>query len=242
MKRSVLLFISLMVLGLLLVAPASARRIATEVIEDFNDPAESRWIVQGSKFVTEGFPQYGHVNSWPEGLYRREPEGVTLRSLGARAQFDRLGYNYLEFIPVTDGEDGQPQARGIPIPGRAESLDFWVWGSNHDYYMEVQLRDHRGIVHTLPAGNINYTGWRNLQVRIPNYIPQDVRYVPQLQGLELVKFIMWTRPNERVSGFQIYLDHVTVLTDLHEQPFDGEILADQERLQELWSDAQGSNF
>ncbi|AFG36911.1 flagellar filament outer layer protein FlaA [Spirochaeta africana] len=242
MKRSVLLSCCLVVMGLLLVAPVSARRIATVTIEDFNDPAESQWVVQGSKFISEGYPQFGHVNSWPDGLYRREPEGQTLRSLGARAQFDRLGYNYLEFIPVQEGDDGDLVARGIPIPGRAESLDFWVWGSNYDYYMEIQLRDHRGIVHTLPAGNINYIGWKNLQVRIPTHIPQDVRYLPRLRGLELVKILMWTRPTERVDGFQIFIDHITVLTDLHEDPFDGEDLAEQERLQQLWDGAEGRNF
>ncbi|THB67928.1 MAG: flagellar filament outer layer protein FlaA, partial [Spirochaetaceae bacterium] len=198
--------------------------------------------VQGSKFVTEGFPQYGYVNSWPDGLYRRAPEGVTLRSLGARAQFDRLGYNYLEFIPVEQGEDGELVSKPVSIPGRAESMDFWVWGSNHDYYIEVHVRDHRGVVHTLQAGNLNYIGWQNLQVKIPNYIPQGVQYVPMTRSLELVKIVMWTRPTERVDGFEIYLDHITVLTDLHEEPFDGEELADPDRLKELWEEAQGSNF
>ncbi len=242
MKRSVLLSCCLVVLGILLVAPVSARRIATVVVEDFDNPEESRWVVQGSKFITEGYPEYGYVNSWPTGLFRREPEGETLRSLGARAQFDRLGYNYLEFIPVEENEEGEIVSRGIPIPGRARSMDFWVWGSNYNYYIEVQLRDHRGIVHTLPAGDINYIGWRNLEVTIPSHIPQGVQYLPRLRGLELIKILMWTRPEERVDGFQIFMDHITVLTDMHEDPFDGEILSEPEHLQELWSEAEGTNF
>lgn len=241
MKRSVMLSFCLAVLGLLLVAPVSARRIATITIEDFDDPAESRWIVQGSKFLAEDSFEYGYIRSWPDGLYRREPEDVTLRSLGAKAQFTRLGYNYLEFIPVEEGEDGEDVARAIPLPGRAESMDFWVWGSNQNFYMEVQLRDHRGVVHTLPAGDLNFTGWENLQVNIPGYIPQEVHQIPRLQGLELVKLVMWTRPSASVSGFTIYVDHITVLTDLHEPPFDGEELADPDRIEELWSEAEGTN-
>lgn len=244
MKRSVLLSFCLVVFSIMLAAPVTAQRIASVVLEDFNDPAESRWIVQGSKFITEGFPQFGHINSWPDALYGRgrEPENVTLRSLGARAQFDRLGYNYLEFIPVEVNDEGQDVPRGIPIPGRASTIDVWVWGSNHDYYMEMQLRDWRGIVHTLPVGNLNYIGWRNHKVHIPTHIPQAVRYAPQLQGLELVKLMMWTRPNEKVDGFQIFIDHITVLTDLYESPFDGEDLARPDRVQELWNEAQGTNF
>ena len=242
MKRSILLSFCLVVLGLLLVSPVAARRIATITIESFDDPVASPWVVQGSKFVTEGFPQYGFIRSWPDGLYRHEPEGVTLHSLGARAQFDRLGYNYLEFIPVETDAEGNQVSRPVTIPGRAESLDFWVWGSNHNYYVEVQLRDYRGVVHTLPAGNINFIGWQNLQVQIPTYIPQGQRYIPMTRSLELVKILMWTRPTERVDGFEIYIDHITVLTDLHEEPFDGEELADPNRIDQLWSEASGSNF
>lgn len=242
MKRSVLLSFCLVVMGMLLTAPVSARQIETITIEDFNDPEESQWVVQGSKFVTEGFPQYGHVHSWADGLYRNEPEDTTLRSLGVRAQFDRKGYNYLEFIPVEEDEDGELTAREIEIPGQAKSLTFWAWGSNHDYYIEVQVRDHRGEVHTLKAGDLDYIGWKSLTVQIPTYIPQSVEYVPMHKGLKLVKIVMWTRPQERVSGFELYIDHISVLTDLHEDPYDGEELGDPEQVQELWQDAAGTNF
>jgi hypothetical protein len=120
-----------------------------------------------------------------------------------------------------------------------KNLDFWVWGSNYDYYMEVQLRDHRGVVHVLDLGAINFAGWRNLRVQIPTYISQSVQYVPQLKTLELVKLVLWTRPSERVDGFWVYLDQIKVFTDVFESPFDGEGLADPERIDELWNSAEG---
>lgn len=212
------------------------------VIETFDDSAESRWIVTGSKFATEGLPQASWVRTWPDALYRREPEGRNLHSLGIRAAFDRQGYNYLEITPVD--EDDEP--RGIPIPGRVRHLDMWVWGSNFDYYMDIHLRDYRGVVHVLKLGDINYRGWRNLRIMIPSYIPQDTRYTAEFnpvtsqfdaaeRELELVKIVMWTRPSERVSGFFLYLDEIKVETDLFRQPFDGELLADPAVVNELWS-------
>jgi hypothetical protein len=91
----------------------------------------------------------------------------------------------------------------------------------------------------LDLGAINFAGWRNLRVQIPTYISQSVQYVPQLKTLELVKLVLWTRPSERVDGFWVYLDQIKVFTDVFESPFDGEGLADPERIDELWNSAEG---
>lgn len=218
------------------------------VLETFDDPEASPWIVRASRFVGEGYPIAGYVNTWPEALYRTEPEGRTLSALGVQAAFDRQGYNFLEFIPVVDAAAETPELRGIPIPGRVRNMDVWVWGSNFDYYVDVHLRDYRGMVHVLKLGDIFYRGWRNLRIQIPSYIPQDSRYTAELRngeftsdlrGLELVKIVLWTRPEERVNGFFVYVDEIKVETDLYREPFDGETLRDAEAVQDLWANAQG---
>jgi hypothetical protein len=256
MKRSIMLAFFL-VTSFVLIAPSAFAQRQTEnlqsrIIERFDGPEDDgrydyrqnhRWIVRGSKFVTEGFPRFGWVNTWPQALYRVPPQGVELRSLGVEAAFDRMGYNFLEFIPVEDENDanGNPVPKGIPIPGRVRNLDMWVWGSNHNYYMDVHLMDHRGVVHVLRLGDINYRGWQNLRVNIPTFIPQDVVWIPQQRGLELVRLVMWTRPTERVSGFFIYLDEIKVFTDVFEDPFDGEGLTFPDEVRSLWDNAVEGN-
>ncbi len=243
MKKSGLLTLCAALLFILLVSPAYAQRetryLQGIVIEDFDDPEESRWTVTGSKFITAEYPKYAWVRAWPDALYRREPEGRELRSLGVEAKFDRLGYNYLEFMPLVEDEDGELVPGGIPLPGQVQEIDMWVWGSNYDYYIEVHLEDFRGITHVLPLGNINYRGWRNLSTRVPTHIPQTVRFVPQHKGLELVKIVLWTRPTERVDGFYVYLDEIKILTDTFRDRFDGEDLGDPEMLEEIWAEATG---
>ena len=128
---------------------------------------------------------------------------------------------------------------GIEIPGKVRDMNVWVWGSNRAYSLEVQLRDHRGIIHTLDFGSIRYRGWDNLQVNIPSYIPQEVVYVPQRRGLEVAKFVLWTSPRERVDEFFVYFDELRVTTDTFEEPFDGEELADPEYVEELWDEGGG---
>lgn len=221
------------------------------VIENFDDPEASRWEVRASKFVADQFPLMGYVNTWPEALYRREPEGVTLNALGVQGAFTRQGYNFIELVPVEENEDGELVDRGIEIPGQVNNLDMWVWGSNFDYYVDIHVRDFRGMTHVLKLGDINYRGWRNMRISIPSWIPQSSRYTAELRNgaftsdlrsLELTKIVIWTRPEERVNGFFVYFDEIKVETDLYRDPFDGEELRDPDFVQELWSNATGGGM
>lgn len=247
------LFVSLLATPVL--ADRSTEDLQSKVIERFDSPSgdkdvgkyeyrqNHRWIVRGSKFVTEGFPKFSWVKSYPQAAFSSVPEGEEYRSLGVQAAFDRQGYNYLEFIPVEDkdGENGKPIEKGITIPGRLKRLDFWAWGSNYKYYMEVQVRDYRGMVHTLRAGDLNYVGWKNLKVEIPSSIPQDVKYLPQQKGLELIKIVLWTYPEEKVSGFSFYIDQIKAMTDMFEQPYDGSGLTDAKNVENIWTNGVGTS-
>jgi hypothetical protein len=253
MRRGIVVSILLvLVLATSLSADEVTRNWESIVLEDFDDGGQYRWIVRGGKFLAvedEGsdtdfaYPfAYQIVDDIkPDALVLPETNTAdTLGVLGVQASFTRRGYNYLEFIPVEDqdDEDGNPVPRPIEIPGRPLAIDLWAWGSNLDYYLEVQVRDYRGIVHTLKLGNLGYGGWQNLQVDIPNYIPRAVRFAPGRRRMDLVKVVLWTRPEESVAGFHFYLDQIKVLTDMFETPFDGEGLADPEFVQQVWGSQQ----
>ena len=53
--------------------------ITSKNIATWDDPATAgNWMVQGSRYATQGFPQMAIVKTWPEGLYgkkdgRKEP-------------------------------------------------------------------------------------------------------------------------------------------------------------------------
>ena len=246
MRRGIVVSILLvLVLAGAAVADEATTNWQALIIEDFDDP-DSRWIVRGGKYlaVEDGeqdyeFPfNYQIVSDvWPEALGR--PDADTPGVLGVQASFTRRGYNYLEFIPAEEGPDGELVPRGIPIPGRPETIALWAWGSNYSYYLEIQLRDHRGVVHAVKVDDLGFGGWKNLQVRIPNHIPRTVRFVPQRRTLELVKIVLWTRPDEAVGGFHFYMDQIKVLTDMFETPFDGEGLADPDFIEQTWAAGQG---
>ncbi|MCX7656570.1 MAG: flagellar filament outer layer protein FlaA [Treponemataceae bacterium] len=225
-------------------ADEKAVNLESRVIENFDGSSGYEWRVMASKFATktdkETFPKIGLIKAWPAAVYGYNKEGKDIRSLGIWGRFDRKGYNWIDVYPVKKGSSDNAPAE-IPMPGRVQMLDMWVWGSNFYYYLEAYVRDYKGIVHIIPMGDLNFEGWKNLRIAIPANIPQAKRTFPKRQGLSLVKFRIWTRPTERVDDFQIYFNQVKVLTDTFESLFDGDDLADPENVQQLWNASATTN-
>jgi hypothetical protein len=215
------------------------------VLESFDGNSDYVWKTEASKFATrtdsETFPQTTYVNAWPIAAFGYNREGKDLKSFGIHGRFDRRGYNWIDVYPVMaeDGDDAKPME--IPIPGRIRYMDLWVWGSNLDYYIEAYVRDYQGVVHNIRLGNIGHTGWKNLRAMIPSNIRQAKRILPRLAGLTFVKFRIWTQPSEKVGDFYIYFKQFKVLTDTFESLYDGDELADPNRVQELWAGGSDSD-
>ena len=200
------------------------------------------WEVRGSKFSADGLPLVGYMDeAWPDDLFGRDPmadpnyEGDAPGVLAIKGAFTRQGYNQIELIPgIGSGDDFVPTP--IPLPGRVRTVDFWVWGSNYDYYVEVHFMDHMGIPHVLQPvrigqlrepGSIKFVGWKNMIIDMPNYIKQSVNYKPELANLSLTKIVFTTHPAEIVTEFNILVDHLKVISDMHESFYDGFELVDK---------------
>ena len=203
---------------------------------------EYEWALDASKFATninnDPYPKLTYVPSWPMALYGLNRENRDVKSLGVWGKFDRRGYNWVDIFPVVpdSAKDGEtPIPFEIPVPGRINHIDMWVWGSNLNYYLEAFVRDHQGVVHSLYMGDLSYAGWKNLRVQIPTSIRQSKRVLPRHAGLTFVKFRIWTTPVERVDNFYVYFNQLKVLTDTFETMYDGDDLGDPDRVQDLWA-------
>ena len=224
----------------------------TKVLESFNgaDDAPYIWKTQASRFISsvrdkngevvkdsngndDKYPKTMYVDAWPISAFGNRPAEGT-RSIGIHGQFDRRGYNWIDIYPVLK-DDSEETPYEIHIPGRVANIDMWVWGANLRYYIEIFLRDYRGVIHTLRLGDISYVGWKNLRVNVPTNIPQARPTIPSYAGLTFVKFRIWTQPVERVDNFYIYFKQLKVLTDVLENLFDGNDLADPDYVESIWS-------
>lgn len=212
------------------------------VIQNFDDPAKAPWFVIGSKFSTAGFPKVAYIKAWPQAVYGSNADNKDLKALGVAMLFDRKGYNWIDVVPgqkTGDGDKATYEPTEIPLPGRVKMIDMWVWSANFNYYLEAYVRDYKGIVYAVPMGDLNFSGWKNLRINVPDNIPQSRKTLPKKESLSLVKFRIWTRPSESVANFTIdpkatdtdkavkfYFDNIKVLTDTFETLFDGDELSD----------------
>ena len=255
LRLMVLLFFMLSMMGFSTFADEATPNWQSFILEAFNGESAREWDFGGrthtfdfewradaSRFTSTiddvTFPQLSFIQAWPMALFGNNIEGRDLRSLGIWGKFDRRGHNWIDIYPVTIGDDGEEQPFEFPIPGRVRYMDMWVWGSNLNYTLEAYVRDHNGVVHRIPMGSLGFQGWRNMRARIPNHIPQTRRVLPRYAGLSFVKFRIWTTPMERVDNFFVYFNQLKILTDTFETLFDGSDLADPDRVQELWGQAQ----
>lgn len=211
----------------------------------FSDSGEPiKWDVRGSKFTAEGRPQVVNVSGeWPVDLFGHKPEAPeSLGVLGIRGAYERQGYNQLELISGTGtGDNFVPKA--IPLQGRVQMVDFWVWGANYNYYVEFHFRDYNGMTHVLSpirtdlrqeAGSINFLGWKNMYIIIPDNIRRAENNRAEVPNLSLSKIVFITHPEEIVADFYVYLDHLRVLTDSREEFYDGFDLSSPQRIDEIW--------
>jgi len=213
----------------------------TKVLEPFNGDSEYTWKADASKFITKlenvTYPLLTYVEAWPIAAFGYNRDGSqTIKSLGINARFDRKGYNWIDIYPVKTDDPETPFE--IRIPGRVRNMDMWVWGSNLRYYIEIYVRDYQGVVHFFRLGDISYIGWKNLSVNVPNHIPQAKRILPAYAGLTFVKFRIWTQPVEKVDNFYIYFKQFKILTDIFENLFDGNDLADPQLVDQLWANSK----
>ena len=222
MKKGVIVFASfalLLAVGFPAFSQAPSRSVETVMIDDFdgaNSDVTWTWNVQASRFVTEGYPIINTFEAMPNSLKAVTKADQTHKVIGAKVKFDRKGDNWMEVYPEKDGKPYE-----IPFIGNVKTLDFWVWGANYNYRLEVLIRDSEGRVHVIKAGNLMFSGWKNIVVKIPGYISQHSRLRTGRTDLSFVGFRVRSDASEAVDDYVIYFDQVKYVTNTLMNVYDG---------------------
>jgi hypothetical protein len=215
-------------------------RTETIIIDDF-DSAEGQdylWTATASQFITTGYPRLQYFQADGTGaFYVSEPYALRnylkdreqKQILGVQAAFDRKADNWFEFYPVptTGGETNVDGSKfyGIPLDandgGQVTQIDFWIWGSGFNFSLELIVRDSTGRIHVLPAGKLNFQGWKNVIVPMPTSVKQTPRPRSGFKNLYFVGFRIRSAPTESVANFTVYLDHLQYTSYKDSNFFDG---------------------
>jgi len=123
--------------------------------------------------------------------------------------------------------NGKAEIKPLPMIGKVEAIDVWVWGGNFQWRLELHLLDYLGYKHVIDAGWLNFVGWRNIRLSVPRHIPQGEKYVPRLKTLRFEKFVLLANPGEREDIFYVYFDRMQIQSDVYMERFDGDDLVEQ---------------
>ena len=207
------------------VAQPSTKAVETIVIDNFDTPDEMDWTwgVRASRFVAEGYPIVKSFEGIPNSLrpYHKDSDPAA-QVIGAKVAFDRKGDNWFEVYP----QNSEGAEYEIPFVGTVTQVDFWVWGANYNYRLEVLIRDADGRVHVLPAGSLMFQGWRNIVINVPTYIRQHSRLRSGRPNLTFVGFRIRTDTSEAVDDYVIYFDQLKYTTNTLSNVYDGYDLKD----------------
>lgn len=225
MKKGFVVFLSVLVFTLCcapIFSQPSSRSVETFIVDNFDTEQEWSWTTRTSRYVAEGFPKTGQFDAIPASLRILRQEGdPDPKVYGVEIAFNRKGDNWFEVYPEKDGE-----AYEIPLIGTVTQMDFWVWGANYKYYLDVLLRDSDGRVHTLTAGSLGFKGWRNIVLNIPTWIRQNSRLATGPRNMTFLGFRIRTDPDEYVDDYMIYFDQIKYTTNSLETVYDGYELQD----------------
>src|SRR5574344_2479105 len=219
------------------VAQPSAKAVETIVIDNFDtaDQMDWTWKVQASRFATKDdsvqYPLINYFDGIPNSLrpYHKDSDPAA-KVLGVKTKFDRKGDNWFEVYPeYKDKKNANGEAvKEIPFVGTVTQIDFWVWGANYLYYLEILVRDADGRVHVIPAGNLQFSGWRNVVVNVPGYIRQHSKLGSGGSNMSFVGFRINSDINEFVDDFVVFFYQLRYTSNTLSNIYDGYELKDSD--------------
>ena len=236
MKRELKVLIGLaclFVIGLPVFAQPNSRSIETFVLDDFDSAGSQNymyngkqyswdWEVGSSRFIADGYPKTGYFEGVPNSLKQlHKGEDKEFKVFGVKTAFKRKGDNWFEVYPTADGKSFE-----IPFVGVVSQMDFWIWGSGYNYYLEVMVRDALGTVKVLPAGNLAFHGWKNVIVNIPGWIQQSSHLRSGPENLTFIGFRIRSDAEEYVDNFVVYFDQIKYTSNSLSLIYDGYELND----------------
>ena len=236
MKRGLKVFVGLaclFVIGLPVFAQPSSKSIETFVLDDFDSAGSQNyicegksyswdWAVNASRFIAEDYPKTGYYEGVPNSLKQLyKGTDKDFKVFGVKTAFNRKGDNWFEVYPTADDKNFE-----IPFVGTVTQIDFWVWGANYNYYLELLVRDAQGVVHVLPAGSLAFNGWRNIIVNVPGWLQQHSHLRSGPTTMTFVGFRVRSDAEEYVDDYVIFFDQIKYTSNSLSNIYDGYELLD----------------
>lgn len=173
---------------------------------DVSMPIDQGVIVKQSK---PGAPQEIKDPNHPNTIKKRDtayaiPEYPIEKVLGVKVQYIARGYNWFAIRP----------AKPVVIEGICQQISVFVAGRNYKHMLKIMIMDYFGEERILVVDKLNFIGWRELIVAIPENIKQSDYHFVHRQGIKFNGFIVECDPMETFGIYYMYFDELRAYTDI----------------------------
>ena len=175
------------------------------LVEDFEVPGD--WEAKMSRDY--GVVSFMTRDGYPKAL--ADIKDKNNKVFGVKVQFFKRGPAEILVKPVRD----------IKIPGITKKIKFWVVGRNYTHTLRILVKDYLGREKEITVGKLNFSGWKLMEVNIPDFIEQEDYKVSEERGLTLSGIKISCDMTDIVPGrtFYIYFDYIIAETDLFVEKF-----------------------
>lgn len=136
--------------------------------------------------------------------YGIPPNYSTRKVLGVKVEYISRGYNWFSIKPT----------KPIMIEGITQSISFWVAGRNYSHWLKILIKNFYGEDRLLYVDKLNFIGWKELKISIPeNIVQRDFHFVDKL-GIKFNGFIVECDPVETYGSYFVYFDELRAVTDV----------------------------
>jgi len=175
------------------------------LVEDFEVPGD--WEARMSRDY--GVISFMTRDGYPKAL--ADIKDKNNKVFGVKVQFFKRGPAEILVRPVRD----------IKIPGITKKIKFWVVGRNYTHTLKILVKDYLGREKEITVGKLNFSGWKLVEVNIPDFIEQEDYKVSEERGISLSGIAISCDMTDMVPGrtFYIYFDYIIAETDLFVEKF-----------------------
>jgi hypothetical protein len=124
--------------------------------------------------------------------------------LGIKVEYIARGYNWFAIRPV----------KPIVVEGICQSLSVWVAGRNYKHVLKMMVQDFFGNERHLYVDKLNFIGWKELSVSIPDNINQRDFHFVNRQGIKFSGFYVECDPVETFGIYYMYFDELRAVSDM----------------------------
>jgi hypothetical protein len=160
--------------------------------------------------IDSGIITYKRLAGGPAGktpIEEEEQLGITETDqfvIGVKTQFFQRAMSTFTIKP----------ARPIPIPGITKTISLWVAGRNTPHELRIIVEDQFGGQANLRVDDLNFSGWKRLNVAIPPSMRQQDYHYSNKLGIKIIGLVIETDLMETYGSYYIYFDDMRAVTDL----------------------------